>query len=238
LKFNFAGGYEDTRVNNGQSAIDLMDRTAGQPGWMVVKPFASDTSNCILPANVVKQVLLNDPFPDALGGGLAGACDAAYQPGGGIGGLFGTTNSDIQAFATAGFDPSTAPNNGEGFTKDLSGNQLPNAPHFTTSLGADYTIPISEDWAATLHSDFYWQSQSYARIFNDRPYDKLRGYSNVNLALILTNANGWQVMGYLKNVFDTTAITGAFLNSDDTALTTNVFVTDPRLFGVRVTKSW
>jgi len=37
----------------------------------------------------------------------------------------------------------------------------------------------------------------------------------------------------MKNVFDTTAITRAFLNSDDTALTTNVFVTDPRLFGLR-----
>jgi iron complex outermembrane recepter protein len=43
-------------------------------------------------------------------------------------------------------------------------------------------------------------------------------------------------MAYVKNVFDTTAITGTFLNSDDTGLTTNVFLTDPRLFGVRVTK--
>jgi hypothetical protein len=45
-------------------------------------------------------------------------------------------------------------------------------------------------------------------------------------------------MAYVKNVLDTTAITGAFLNSDDTALTTNVFTTDPRLFGIRVTKNW
>ena len=59
---------------------------------------------------------------------------------------------------------------------------------------------------------------------------RLRGYSNVNLALILTSASGWQVMGYLKNVFDTTAITGDFLNSDDSGLTTNVFLTDPRLY--------
>ena len=44
--------------------------------------------------------------------------------------------------------------------------------------------------------------------------------------------------GVVKNALDTTAITGAFLNSDDTALTTNVFVTDPRLFGVRITKNW
>jgi iron complex outermembrane receptor protein len=239
LKFNLTGGYEDTRVNNGQSAIDLMDRTAGTPGWMVVKPFEAETSNCILPAAVVRQVLEDNDYPSVFGHGLAWACDAAYSSGGGIGAVFSGNFSELKhSFATAGFDPSSAPNNGEGFSKNLSGNELPNAPHFTTSLSADYTIPVSEDWAATLHSDFYWQSQSFARIFNDRPYDKLRGYSNVNLALILTSASGWQVMGYLKNVFDTTAITGDFLFSDDTELTTNVFTTDPRLFGVRVTKNW
>jgi iron complex outermembrane recepter protein len=237
LKFNFAGGYEDTRVNNGQSAIDLMDRTAGHSDWVLVKPYIADTSNCILPAEVVRKILEADDVPDLFGRGLTGACDAAYIPNGQVPfGDGGATNR--AAFAAAGFDPTTAPNNGEGFAKDLGGNKLPNAPKFTTSLSGEYTMPVSEDWAATLHSDFYWQSQSFARIFNDRPYDKIRGYSNVNLALILTSANGWQVMGYLKNVFDTTSITGAFLNSDDTALTTNIFVTDPRLFGVRVTKNW
>ena len=39
LKFNFAGGWEDTAAAGGDSGIDLMDRTAGMPGWMVVKPF-------------------------------------------------------------------------------------------------------------------------------------------------------------------------------------------------------
>ncbi len=29
LRFNFTGGYEDTRLANGQKAVDLMDRTAG-----------------------------------------------------------------------------------------------------------------------------------------------------------------------------------------------------------------
>ena len=70
------------------------------------------------------------------------------------------------------------------------------------------------------------------------PYDQLHGYTNVNLSLILTSQDGVQLMAYVKNVFNTTAITGAFLNSDDSGLTTNVFVTDPRLFGVRLTKNW
>ena len=261
LKFSFAGGYEKTRVNNGEQAVDLMDRTAGHAGWVIVRPSVNDTSNCILPDYAVKAILQNGgAYPDVLlETGMNGACDTAYNPDGMV--LFTAFGKFVNqgVFASAGFDPRAgndpgdpytnqnvhngldygpAPNNGEGFSKDLGGNELPNAPHFTTSLSADYTMPVTEDWAATLHTDFYWQSQSWARIFNDRPYDKLRGYSNVNLALILTSAEGWQMMGYLKNVFDTTAITGAFLNSDDTALTTNVFTTDPRLFGVRVTKNW
>ncbi len=115
---------------------------------------------------------------------------------------------------------------------------MPNTPPFTFSAGAQFTYPITEDWAATLRGDFYWQGNSYARIFNDRPYDQLHGYSTTNVALILTASRCWQVMGYVKNVFNVTAITGAFLNSDDTGLTTNVFLTDPRLMGVRVTKNW
>jgi iron complex outermembrane receptor protein len=264
LRFNFTGGYENATLDKGDKAIDLMDRTAGQPGWMVVKPFLTQTSNCILPTYVVNQMISgwraqyggnnSTPTPDPSSNGaldvgpLSQSCFWAYNLGQDPGANFGIPTGFDPLAGTPG-DPNTGqdvyngvdyapPNNGQGFYKKLGGNQLPNAPHFTTSLSADYTMPVSEDWAATLHGDFYWQSQSWWRVFNDKTYDKLRGYSNVNLALILTSANGWQVMGYVKNIFDTTAITGAFLNSDDSALTTNVFLTDPRLYGVRITKNF
>ena len=231
LRFNFAGGLEDTSVDKGQSAIDLIDRTGGNPDWLVVKPFLTDTSNCILPVYVVQALVqANDRH-------LLFACDAAYNPLNAFLGVLGE-NATVAEIAAAGFDPATAPNGGAGFAKDLSGNKLPNAPPFTLSTGAQYTIPVTADWAATLRGDFYWQGNSFARIFNDEPYDQLHGYTNVNLSLIFTSQDGWQAMAYVKNIFNTTAITGAFLNTDDTALTTNVFVTDPRLFGVRLTKNW
>jgi hypothetical protein len=70
-------------------------------------------------------------------------------------------------------------------------------------------------------------------------YDKLKAYSNINVAAIFANEDaGWTVMAYVKNVLDQTSITGAFLNSDDTGLTTNVFLTEPRLYGLRVSKSF
>jgi outer membrane receptor protein involved in Fe transport len=262
LKFTFSGGYEDTRLADGSKAIDLMDRTAGDPNWVVVKPFVTQSSNCVVPAYVIVAE-----------SSLSGVCGNAYSlhldPGTGqdytpspSGVFYGYDTRYYGTYAPgqyAGFDPRAgndpndlytgqntsggidygpAPNNGAGFEKNLSGNELPNAPPFTVSFSAEYTLPVTSDWAATLRGDYYWQDYSWARVFNDNPYDRLRGYTNVNVALILTSQNGWQVMGYVKNVFDVTDITGTFLNSDDSGLTTDVFLTDPRLFGVRVTKNW
>jgi outer membrane receptor protein involved in Fe transport len=251
LRFNFAGGWEDTSLNKGSKAVDLIDRTAGTPGWMVLKPFIGQASNCILPAYVVAASILNEKVnPDGPSPGeVAQLCGEAYVSHldpvtslpfdtSGPPTVTNTFQGNFPITGYRGFDPLTAPNNGQGFDKDLSGNELPNAPPFTVSFGAQYTVPLSSDWAGTLRGDYYWQDYSWARVFNDNPYDRLRGYTNVNLTLIFTNQNGWQVMLYDKNVFNTTAITGTFLNSDDSGLTTNVFLTDPKLIGIRVTKNW
>jgi outer membrane receptor protein involved in Fe transport len=138
------------------------------------------------------------------------------------------------------FDPAKdAPNGGQGFFKDLSGNELPNAPHFTFALGGQHSFDLTRDWRATARIDYYWQDQSYARIYNLEPYDRLRSWSNTNLSFWVTHAEwGVTVEGYVKNVFDETPITGTFLNSDDSGLTTNVFTLDPRLIGVSVRKEF
>ncbi len=314
LKFGFNGGYEDTRIKNNQYFIDLMDRTYGHHDtWTIMKPWAGEASNCVLPDYVAAALVETYPG-NGQGNPITQSCGTAYtqhqdpvpigtyypswEPGspGYNAAYTGTpcTNYNLQDYCGLvegqpyylrdinrssccgsdgqpygypvtlpgmvypGFDPlagtpgdpytgqniagginyGPAPNNGEGFQKPVGGNALPNAPHFTFSLTAQYTMPVSANWAATVHGDFYWQSQSWARIFNDNPYDKIRGYSNMNLALILNDASGWQVMGYVKNVFDTTAITGDFLYTDDVGLTTNIFETDPRLYGVRITKQF
>ncbi len=250
LRFNFAGGYEDARLAKGSKAIDLMDRAdlANHPDWMVVKSFPTVPSNCVVPVSLAAAYvdLINKAW------NFLGICSYAYATPGvdidPITGLSYTPNPTITAFAPIplgypGFNPADpevriGANDGEGFYKDLSNNMMPNAPPFTASLGAQYTVPVSSDWAATLRADGYWQDNSWWRVFNDLEYDKLHGYATLNLSLILTSQNGWQVMLFDKNVLNTTAITGAFLNSDDSALTTNVFLTDPKLIGIRVTKNW
>ena len=266
LKFNLAQGFEDARLDNGAQSVDLLDRTAGNPNWVVAKPFLTQASNCVLPVYVVVATMLHGDIQYECGNAYSSHLDPVTQasyvanpsgviendsagpicPGSfgcgvqypGFDPLAGTPGDPYTGQNTYnGVDYGPAPNGGQGFDKNLSGHQLPNAPHFTTSISGEYTRPLSDVWAATLHADFYWQSQQWARVFED-PIDKIKGYSTTNVALIFTNSNGWQAMGYVKNVFNVTAITGTFLNSDDTDLTTNVFLTDPRLIGVRVTKNW
>src|SRR6185437_116371 len=129
LRFNLAAGYENATLNSGSEAIDLMDRTAGNAGWYVVKPFITQTSNCVLPRDVVNELMAQ--------GNLGLACAYTYTPGFAIGGTDYVDPVTQRPYVAdppgypgyAGFDPTTAPNNGEGFDKNLSGNQLPNAPH-------------------------------------------------------------------------------------------------------------
>jgi len=253
LRLGFKGGYENTRVADGMKAVDVMDRTAGHTDWIVVKPFPIYPSNCIVPVSLFTgggQI----GYVQQLGnvaGSADGPCDMAYFRGLDImtgqpyvanppGGPFWSDGGHGGFYPNyPGFDPASAPNNGEGFDKDLSGNELPNAPHFTATITADYTIPLPNDWLATLHTDLYYQSEAWTRIFNMPGYDKLKAYNNINLAAIFSNEDaGWKIMAYVKNVMDRDSITGAFLNSDDTGLTTNVFLTEPRLYGLRVTKEW
>ena len=253
LRFNFSGGWEETALAQGTQAVDLMDRTAGHADWVVMKPFVTQASNCVFPSYVAAALV--EAYQGA-GEGAQGvsACSYAYNahvdpvtllpytPDPSISNGFripvGYTGYDPANLDAANNGAGPAPNNGHGFAKDLGGNELPNAPPFTVSAGAQYTMPLTIDWTGTLRGDFYYQANSWARVFNDNPYDRLHGYTNLNLTLILTSQAGWQVMLYDKNVFNTTAITGDFLNSDDSGLTTNVFLTDPKLIGIRVTKNW
>jgi outer membrane receptor protein involved in Fe transport len=223
LQFNMSGGTQDSSLGKGSRSIDLMDRTDGNPDYMIIKPFPVLPSNCVIQKSLVEAIIANNrlagPGNDA--NLLITACPGTF---------FSTPASN--------YTETQLPNGGQGFYKDLSGNELPNTPHFTLSLGAQYSVPLSQDWAALVRTDFYWQTNSWARVYNDNPYDVLHGWSNVNLTVDVLRNDGLQIEVYVKNIFDKTAITGAFLNSDDSALTTNVFTTDPRLIGFSITKSF
>ena len=246
LRFNAAIGYLQTEIAEGEQSIDLMDRTAGgnrhfaNPDgdipegfdeWLVIQPWITAASNCVVPRALIEANggnFLNAFCPT---GNVAGASTSAL----------GTNYIDENGvFRTVFYDPKTdAPNGGAGFFKDLGGNELPNAPRWTVSIGGQYTMELPGGWDATGRVDFYWQDQSFARVYNMPDYDRLNAWTNTNVSLWFENREwGVQAEVYVKNAFDETPITGAFLNSDDSGLTTNVFTLDPRLVGVSVRKEF
>src|SRR3546814_16111964 len=46
LRFNANVGYLKTRIADGESSIDIMNRTQGNPDYVLVKPWLQLPSNC------------------------------------------------------------------------------------------------------------------------------------------------------------------------------------------------
>lgn len=255
---NASIGFLKTRIDDGEQSLDLMNRTQGgnrtyvDPSWasvdcsagsgnenkyaclypngfdqwVLVRPTITQASSCIAPA-----VLVYEEFQKATISTLAEDALSLFCPGGRL--IY--VPSDV---LERGYSPFTsAPNGSAGFLADVGGNELPNAPRFTVSLGAQQTYWLpGGNWSATGRVDWYWQDKSYHRIYNTE-YDRLQDWTNTNLSLWVSNDRiGITVEAYVKNVFNESPITGAFLNSDDTGLSTNVFTLDPRLIGLSIRK--
>ncbi len=225
LRFNANIGLLHTRLDDSDS-LDLMNLTQGNAGFVTVKN-GSTFSNCIAPVGQVAQLqgLINAGVLPAIamtgapGTNAIGICQGAFATGGPLAGIV-TIN------------PSA------GIPAHLGGNELPNSPHVTASIGAQYHWDIGGDWGLTPRADFYYQAKSYARIFN-AVNDRLNSYTNVNLSLVLDNPkSGWNVQAYVKNVGNKTVVTDQYQTDDTSGLFTNIFLTEPRTYGISVTKQF
>src|SRR5690606_38671281 len=119
---------------------------------------------------------------------------------------------------------------------DLSGNELPNAPRWTASIGAEYTWRIGSS-DLRLRADYYRQAASYFRIYNT-DYDRIESWDNINASVFIETQDNLIISADVKNMFDDSPTVDALTNSDDTMLTTSVFTLDPRVYGFAVTKTF
>ena len=217
--------------------IDVLDRTNGRSDLVALKN-ASSYANCVVSAAGYATIV------GAIQGGLlnpgdtGGLCLGAFAGSEAAFGLDGVTvtytdsNGDTQT-ATA-FQPI------EGDAKNLDGNTLPGAPDTTLNLAAEYTFPGlgNSGWDMTIRGDYYWQADSVSRVWNTQR-DQLDSWSNVNLSILFNNEeSGWGLEVFAKNLTDEEVITGNYLTDDSSGLFTNIFLTEPALYGVTVKKAW
>lgn len=262
LKLDANLGYLRTRLKAGQESLDVMNRTQGNPDWVVLRPWLQAPSNCIAPRAYVEQIIRVSNGGNF--GALAALCPTSSRLGdfnpdttdkNKFENLYGFTYDPLAPYdpdkvgAIVPYDPanptawrgmsSGAPNQGRGFFADISGNELPNSPRFTFNFGAEYRIPLDgRRWELSIRGDYYRQSKSYARVYNTT-HDVINGWDNFNAQIELkSNDNDLTFQFYVKNIFNKDSITDSFINSDDTGLTTNIFLVDPRIYGLSVSKKF
>ncbi len=242
LKLNANLGYLHTKIGKGVTSIDTMNRTQSNPAYTVVKVgpnSAAVGANCVLASAGVATIL-----GAGAGATLPWACSgaAAYQaflatPAAAGGAGLPAASAAFLANAT-GLYTYGAGYSIEGVAADLSGNELPNSPHWTTSIGAQYTFELSDGWSATLRGDYYRQSKQFARAYNTA-YDRLKAWDNGNLTLKVEKPEwGLSIDAYVKNIGDKLPIVDAYTTDDSSGLFTNVLTGEPRLYGIAITKSW
>jgi len=115
----------------------------------------------------------------------------------------------------------------------VRGNQLPNAPTYKWSIGAQYTIDFGDSgFTLVPRADLNYTGNTYGTIFN-LPIDRLPGYEVVN-AQIQLNApdDRFYVRGFVSNLTKNNALTGLYVTDQSSGLYTNVFTIEPRRYGV------
>ena len=226
FRINMNIGLLDSEITDG-SSIDVFNRTQNNPALTVLK--ASNASNCVVSTAQLAPLMAGirdgifSPYT------LLGVCSGAFASGAFPANplqnpLLGPYRTQINTVS-------------DGTPVDLAGKELPNAPKYTFSLGAQYTWNFG-GWDATLRADYYRQDDSFSRIYNSNA-DKIKGWQNVNATFTVGNENiGLYFELFVKNLTDEESITDTYLTDDSSGLFRNAFFTEPQTFGLSITKTF
>jgi outer membrane receptor protein involved in Fe transport len=206
--------------------LDSFDQTGGDPNFVVVKDAAS-TQNCVANAANVNTLLTSG------GGAFAALAAFLCTPDAPQATLGGASLNDVLTLnGLPTFDGLV------GIPTDVSGNKLPLAPEVTFSVGAEYVFKMNDEWDLSVRGDFYHRGEVFTRIFNLEA-DRLASFQNANAAIQFSNeSNNLELEFFVKNLLEDDQLTNQYLTDASSGLYTNVFVLEPRQFGLRLAKRW
>ena len=235
---NFQGSYLHSSIQDLQ-LVDPRDVSGGRSDVVIIKDLQF-ANNCAVVPNTAGNAVgsntlvtavngalgLNGPVPVqgtnttgafSLCSVLAGAIAAPSAP---LRALFGTPTGPLP------FSVST------GIPVDLSGNDIPQAPHWKFGVGAQYTMRLGGGITLVPRVDYNWTGGYFARSFN-RPIDRIDSYGILNAQIQLNGRDDrWFLRAFVQNLTDNNAITGLYVTDQSSGLFTNVFTLEPRQYGV------
>ncbi len=160
------------------------------------------------------------PFPVDSGIASTGAfsvCGALAATAATVGQQFG----GIQYFAS-------------GVPVNIRGNELPQAPNFKWSAGAQYTVRFGDNMTLVPRVDLTYTGESFGSIFNGE-VNRIEGYAQANAQVQLNGPDSrWYARAFIQNIFDSNATTGLYVTDASSGLFTNTFTLEPRRYGVAI----
>jgi len=121
-----------------------------------------------------------------------------------------------------------------GVEVNIKGNTLPQAPNLKVSMGAQYTVELSNGMTLVPRMDLALTGKQYGNIFNGR-VNRIEPFVQANAVVQLNSADDrWFVRGFVQNLFDSDSITGLYVTDASSGNFTNIYTLDPRRYGIAV----
>jgi outer membrane receptor protein involved in Fe transport len=203
--------------------LDPKNRLQDTPNWRVMKNIDPGSSTGINYVAFAPGALAALPIARAVGAVIETPA-SAYSDG-------------LPAFYSRNALNAFGVPTSDGFLVNIKGNELPNSPGQTIKVGVQHTWNM-DAFDLTARVDYYEQSKSYAREFNDIG-DEIPSFSQVNMSLSLDDPEGkWRARAWVRNLKDKEIVTGHYTTSDTSGLYTNYYLTEPRIYGVTFTRNF
>lgn len=229
---NLTFSFLNTEIGDAGS-IDSRDPTNGEAGYLLIKDL-SNASHCVLDPGSMDIATAVAFLGAALPSGTVPipglASEGAFTTCDGVGAVIGL----VDAAAPAGWTVGQASITG-GNEADLSGNPLPNSPEWSFNVGTQRTFYTDAGYELTTRIDYYKQAEMFGRIYN-RAVDKIEGWGMLNLSATLIAPDGvWEMKAFVQNALDDDNVTGHYFTDATSGNFTNVFILEPRLYGLTIT---
>lgn len=238
LVFNSTLSYLNTQITDQDfMSVNSVNPTAGVAGARVLRDL-TNAGVCVLQESASDLAILSgatgSTATSLIGTSLAGVdpAFAAVDP------LIASPFTSCAALTTAlgsvngalGTNFQLTPT---GLPQSVDGNSLPSSPEFTVGAGAQYTFNFGNGLTLTPRADAYYQTSSYATIFNE-VQDELDSYVVANVQVTLAPEEGnWFVRGFVQNITDNDVILGLSTISGQTSGNfSQGFLNEPRRWGI------
>ena len=231
LAVNFNASYLNTKVSQDKFLSNPRDPSGGRADAVIIKDITNG-SNCALVPNQAGAGALANGYVSQVNAALGLRGPTSFGPDSGINGAtgaFGICSVLAGNAAAAGVQVLNA-----GVEVNIRGNQLPQAPEFKFSAGAQYTFEFDNGMSAIPRVDLAYTGNSTGSIFNGF-VNRIPGYEVINAQVQVNGKDDrWYLRAYVQNLTENNATTGLYVTDQSSGLFTNIFTLEPRRYGAAV----